>query len=130
MFLHFDESFNSFLQFLIKNTNYLVDYMVYASFLGKSLLLAFGNSFPDFRKIFTPAYLCTFVCLSSQNSIHITWYLLLDTCYLIIAICYNYLLSVTCNLLLANSYMLSVTCYMFLTICYLLSVTCYLLFVT
>ena len=43
------------LQILMKNTNYLVDYMVYESFLGNSLLLAFGNSFPGFRKIFTPA---------------------------------------------------------------------------
>ena len=34
--------------------NYLVDYMVYASLLGKSLFLAFGKGFLGFRKIFTP----------------------------------------------------------------------------
>ena len=46
-FLHYDE-------ILIKNANYLVDYMVYASLLGKSLFLSFGKGFPSFRKIFTP----------------------------------------------------------------------------
>ena len=39
----------------MKTTNYFVDYMVYASLLGKSLFLALGKGFFGFCKIFTPA---------------------------------------------------------------------------
>ena len=53
-FLHFDEKFQLYLRILMKITNYLVDYMVYASLLGKSLFLAFGKGFLGFCKIFTP----------------------------------------------------------------------------
>ena len=41
----------------MKYANYHVDYMVYASLLGKSLFVTFGKSFLGFRKIFTPAYI-------------------------------------------------------------------------
>ena len=39
----------------MKYAIYYVDYMVYATFLGKSLLVAFGKGFLGFCKIFTPA---------------------------------------------------------------------------
>ena len=38
----------------MKYANYYVNYMVYASLLGKSLFVAFGKSFLGFREIFTP----------------------------------------------------------------------------
>ena len=38
----------------MKYANYYVDYMVYASLLGKSLFVALGKSFLVFCKIFTP----------------------------------------------------------------------------
>ena len=55
IFWCFWEEFLLFLRILMKNTNYLVDYMVYASLLGKSLFLSFGKGFHVFCKIFTPA---------------------------------------------------------------------------
>ena len=50
----FGKSLFFFLRILMENMNYLVDYMVYASLLGKSLFVAFGKSFFGFRKIFSP----------------------------------------------------------------------------
>ena len=41
----------------MKYANYYVDYMVYASLMGKSLFVAFGKSSLGFRKIFTPGSL-------------------------------------------------------------------------
>ena len=58
-FLHFDEKFQLYLRILMKITNYLVDYIVYASLLGKSLFLAFGKGFLGFCKIFTSEHRCT-----------------------------------------------------------------------
>ena len=62
-FLHFDKCFSSSLRILMKYANYYVDYMVYASLLGKSLFVAFGKSFLGFRKIFTPG---------SKGQVHLT----------------------------------------------------------
>ena len=50
-----------------------------------NILLYFCSSVPTY---------CTFLCLFSQNCIHITWYLFLDTCYPIHVT--RYLLYVTC----------------------------------
>ena len=49
-FLHFDKCFSTFSRILMKDTNYHVDYPVYASFLGKSLFVVFGKSFHGFAK--------------------------------------------------------------------------------
>ena len=51
-FLHFNGNFQVYLRILMKITNYLVNHMVYASLLGKSLFLAFGKGFVGFCKIF------------------------------------------------------------------------------
>ena len=64
-FLHFDEKFQLYLRILMKITNYLVDYMVYASLLGKSLFLAFGKGFLGFCKIFTPVLISIFLRIKS-----------------------------------------------------------------
>ena len=50
IFWCFWEEFLLFLRILMKNTNYLVDFMVYASLLGKSLFLSFGKGFHVFVK--------------------------------------------------------------------------------
>ena len=54
----------------MKYANYYVDYMVYASLLGKSLFVAFGKSFLGFRKIFT-SVLITFDILLVKLSLFV-----------------------------------------------------------
>ena len=49
----------------MKITNYLIDSMVYASILGKSLFLAFGKGFLGFCKIFTPVLISIFLRIKS-----------------------------------------------------------------
>ena len=51
----------------MKNMNYLVNYMVYASLLGKSLFLAFGKGFFVFCKIFTPDFVTKQSFRHNQN---------------------------------------------------------------
>ena len=53
----------------MKNTNYLVVYMVYASLLRKSLFLAFGKSFFGFCKIFIPDVSISSDTVSTQKSV-------------------------------------------------------------
>ena len=54
-FLIFLEEFKMFLRFLMKNTNYFVNFMINAKLWGKSLFLAFWKGFLCMRKIFSPA---------------------------------------------------------------------------